>query len=70
MLTLTIEATSADSAREFADALSDCDIMLIETADGKHLVRVGIYGNDHEAMHLLDTLEAHITLTQWSRRAA
>jgi len=64
MLTLTIEAKSADSAHGFVGALSDFDTVLIQTGDGKYLVRTGIYGNDHEAVRLLDALEAYITLTR------
>jgi succinylglutamate desuccinylase len=67
MLALTIEAKSVDSALGFAGALSDFDAELIETADGKHLVRAGIHGNDHQAVRLLDALEAYITLTRIER---
>ena len=70
MLTFTIEAGSADSAHQSVRALADFDVILIETADGKHLLRVGIFGNDREALHLLDTLDAYLMPARWSRRAA
>jgi hypothetical protein len=62
MRCLTIEASSAAWALGFASALSEFDILVIETDDGMYLVRVTISGGHGQAVHVLDALEAYVSL--------
>jgi hypothetical protein len=61
MRTLTIEASSAESARAFVDALAGFDVSLAESETGGYLVEVKVSGDDQEVVDLLDALEEHVT---------
>jgi hypothetical protein len=61
MRTLTIEANSAESAHGFIEALSAFDAVLIDGEDDRYYVKVSVRGDDQEVVHLLNTLEQHVT---------
>jgi hypothetical protein len=61
MRTLTIEANSAESAQGFIEALSAFDALLIDGGDDGYYVKVSVTGDDQEVVHLLNTLEQHVT---------
>lgn len=60
MRTLTIEASSPESARGFLEALVEFQASLSER-DGRSTVRVELRGDDQEIVDLLNTLEDHVT---------
>ena len=58
--TLTIGAVSLESARGFFVSLNRFHAELVETADGRHEVRVRVY-EDREIYGVLDAIERHVT---------
>jgi hypothetical protein len=61
MRSLTIEAVSADSAQGFRSALSEFETELVETEDGRYLVKVALTGSDRAIVLVLHALEDYLT---------
>jgi hypothetical protein len=61
MQTLSIKATSLESARGFCVALSGFQAELIKAEDGTHLVNVALDGSDKEIIAVLNALESYVT---------
>jgi hypothetical protein len=61
MQTLSIKATSLESARAFHVALSAFQAELVEAEDGTHVVNIALTGSDQEIIALLNALESYVS---------
>jgi hypothetical protein len=61
MQSLTIEARSLESAREFCAALSEFDAELAETGNGGYQVKVAFAAGNRAILRVLRALEDHVT---------
>lgn len=60
METLTIEATTRETALRLCDALSAFQVELAETDDGRCRVEVQLRRGDREFVDVLNTIEQHV----------
>ena len=61
MKTLTIKATSEESARGFLSGLTGFDAELLQGEDGSYLVEIALGGPDVEIVAVLNALEDYVS---------
>lgn len=59
MQTLTIGAATVESARGFFESLNGYHAELVETEDGRHLVRITLDG-DRDILGALSAIDRHV----------